>query len=178
MDLLKRSMANVALQGSNRTLAYMGKDEVGQLVEVYNRKVEELRESAERLARSERESAWREMARQVAHEIKNPLTPMKLGIEHFQHAWDPQAPDARERLDRFSRSMVQQIDALNGVATAFSQFAQMPIAKPEVLDLGPIARAAVDVFTLRQGSRSNCTSTKDCRCTWTANTCCVYSTTC
>ncbi|MBK9626665.1 MAG: GHKL domain-containing protein [Flavobacteriales bacterium] len=151
LDLLKRSMANVALQGSNRTLAYMGKDEVGQLVEVYNRKVEELRESAERLARSERESAWREMARQVAHEIKNPLTPMKLGIEHFQHAWDPQAPDARERLDRFSRSMVQQIDALNGVATAFSQFAQMPIAKPEVLDLGHIARAAVDVFHATPG---------------------------
>lgn len=151
LDLLKRSLESVALQGANRPLTYRGRDEVGQLVEVYNRKVEELRESAERLARSERESAWREMARQVAHEIKNPLTPMKLGIQHFQHAWDPDAPDAREKLDRFSRSIVQQIDALNGVATAFSQFAQMPIARPEALDLSSVVRAAVDVFEASPG---------------------------
>ncbi len=147
LSALKRSLESVELQDANRPLTYPDNDEVGQLVEVYNRKVEELRENAERLARSERESAWREMARQVAHEIKNPLTPMKLGIEHFQHAWDPQAPDARERLERFSRSMVQQIDALNGVATAFSQFAQMPIAQPITLDLNEVARAAVDVFS-------------------------------
>lgn len=151
LDLLKRSLESVALQGANRPLTYRGRDEVGQLVEVYNRKVEELRESAERLARSERESAWREMARQVAHEIKNPLTPMKLGIQHFQHAWDPNASDAREKLDRFSRSIVQQIDALNGVATAFSQFAQMPIARPEALDLNSVVRAAVDVFEASPG---------------------------
>jgi nitrogen fixation/metabolism regulation signal transduction histidine kinase len=151
LDLLKRSLQGVALQGENRPLSYHGHDEVGQLVEVYNRKVEELRESAEKLARSERETAWREMARQVAHEIKNPLTPMKLGIQHFQQAWDPHAPDARERLDRFSQSIVQQIDALNGVATAFSQFAQMPIAKPEALDLRDVVRAAVDVFHASPG---------------------------
>ena len=151
LDLLKRSLSNVALQGENRPLSYRGQDEVGQLVEVYNRKVEELRESAEKLARSERESAWREMARQVAHEIKNPLTPMKLGIQHFRSSWDPLAAGAREKLDRFSESMVQQIDALNGVATAFSLFGQMPLAKPEPLDLSDVARAAVDVFHATPG---------------------------
>jgi len=151
LELLKRSLSGVALQGENIPIAYRGRDEVGQLVEVYNRKVEELRESAEKLARSERESAWREMARQVAHEIKNPLTPMKLGIQHFEHTWDPHAPDAKARLERFSHGMVQQIDALNGVATAFSQFAQMPIAQPQPLDLMEIARAAVDVFQATPG---------------------------
>ncbi|MFN3875679.1 MAG: ATP-binding protein, partial [Flavobacteriales bacterium] len=151
LDALKRALASVALGGSNQPIQYRGRDEVGELVAVYNRKVEELRESAERLARSERESAWREMARQVAHEVKNPLTPMKLGIQHFQYTFDPTAPDARERLDRFAKSMVEQIDALNGVASAFSQFAQMPAAAPAELDLCEVVRAAVDVFHASPG---------------------------
>ncbi|WKZ65677.1 MAG: ATP-binding protein [Flavobacteriales bacterium] len=151
LDQLKHSLAGMVLRGSNQPLLYRGRDEVGELVAVYNRKVGELRESAEKLARSERESAWREMARQVAHEVKNPLTPMKLGIQQFQRTWDPQAPDARERLDRFAKSMVEQIDALNGVATAFSQFAQMPAAAPSELDLCEAVRAAVDVFHATPG---------------------------
>lgn len=151
LDALKRALASVALGGSNQPIQYRGRDEVGELVAVYNRKVEELRESAERLARSERESAWREMARQVAHEVKNPLTPMKLGIQHFQYTFDPKAPDAKERLDRFAKSMVEQIDTLNGVASAFSQFAQMPAAAPAELDLCEVVRAAVDVFHATPG---------------------------
>ena len=151
LDALKRALASVALRGSNQPIQYRGKDEVGELVSVYNRKVEELRESAERLARSERETAWREMARQVAHEVKNPLTPMKLGIQHFQYTFDAKAPDAKERLDRFAKSMVEQIDTLNGVASAFSQFAQMPAAAPTELDLCEVVRAAVDVFHASPG---------------------------
>ncbi|MBK8225826.1 MAG: HAMP domain-containing histidine kinase [Flavobacteriales bacterium] len=151
LDVLKRALARVALRGSNQPIHYRGNDEVGELVAVYNQKVEELRESAERLARSERESAWREMARQVAHEVKNPLTPMKLGIQHFQYTFDPKAPDAKERVDRFAKSMVEQIDTLNGVASAFSQFAQMPAASPTELDLCEVVRAAVDVFHASPG---------------------------
>lgn len=151
LDLLKRSLAGVALKGENAPIRYRGKDEVGELVAVYNRKVDELRESAERLAQSERESAWKEMARQVAHEIKNPLTPMKLGIQHFQRTWDPGATDATGRLDRFANSMVEQIETLNSVATAFSQFAQMPSASPTGIDLSEVVRAAVDVFHASPG---------------------------
>ena len=143
LDLLKRSLAGVALQRANEPIRYRGKDEVGELVAVYNRKVDELRESAEKLAQSERESAWKEMARQVAHEIKNPLTPMKLGIQHFQRSWDPQAADAKEKLDRFSASMVEQIDALSRVAGDFSRFAQMSAAHETVLDLNEVARSSV-----------------------------------
>ncbi|MBV6404157.1 MAG: GHKL domain-containing protein [Flavobacteriales bacterium] len=152
LDRLKESLARVALTGANVPLRYRGEDEVGRLVEVYNRKVEELRASAEKLARSERESAWREMARQVAHEIKNPLTPMKLSIQQFQRSWDPAAPDARERLEKLSAGLVQQIDALNGVATAFGQFAQMPPARPEPLDLREVLRAATAVFQATPGT--------------------------
>ena len=146
LQLLERGLRRVALRG-NEPIAYFGEDEVGQLVQVYNRKVEELQRSAEQLARSERESAWRDMARQVAHEIKNPLTPMKLGIQQFQRSWDPSAPDAREKLGRFAGAMVEQIDSLNNVATAFSQFAQMPEARPERIEINSIVRAAVEVFT-------------------------------
>ncbi len=146
LDLLKNALSRVALQGANVPIRYEGDDEIGQLVEVYNRKVEELHESAERLARSERESAWREMARQVAHEIKNPLTPMKLSIQHFQRTWTPDAPDAAARLERFSTGMVEQIDTLSGIASAFSNFAQMPRAREEDLDLAEVAEAAISLF--------------------------------
>jgi signal transduction histidine kinase len=146
LELLKRGLSRIALQGVNEPIAYSGRDEVGDLVRVYNRKVDELRESAEKLARSERESAWREMARQVAHEIKNPLTPMKLSIQHFERTWTPGAPDAKERLQKFSTGMVQQIDALSRIAGEFSHFAQMPPAHGTVLDLREVAEASVSLF--------------------------------
>ncbi len=151
LDLLKNALARVGLQEANVPIRYRGDDEIGQLVEVYNRKVEELRESAELLARSERETAWREMARQVAHEIKNPLTPMKLSIQHFQRTWKPDAPDAEARLERFSSGMVEQIDTLSGIASAFSNFAQMPRAKAEELDLGELVGTAVSLFDATPG---------------------------
>jgi two-component system nitrogen regulation sensor histidine kinase NtrY len=146
LDVLKRALAGVVLRGANEPIRYRGNDEVGQLVDVYNRKVEELRESAEKLARSERESAWREMARQVAHEIKNPLTPMKLSLQHFQRTWKPDAPDAQAKLDRFTTSMVEQIDTLSRVAGDFSRFAQMSAAHETELDLNDVARSAVALF--------------------------------
>ncbi len=151
LDLLKNALSTVGLQGANEPIRYRGDDEVGQLVDVYNRKVEDLRESAEKLARSERESAWREMARQVAHEIKNPLTPMKLSIQHFQRTWSPDAPDAAERMERFSQGMVQQVDALSAIAGEFSNFAQMPRAREERLDLAGLARAATELFSSTPG---------------------------
>ena len=151
LDLLKNALSSVGLQGANEPIRYRGDDEVGQLVDVYNRKVDELRESAEKLARSERESAWREMARQVAHEIKNPLTPMKLSIQHFQRTWTPDAPDAADRLDRFGQGMVQQIDALSAIAGEFSNFAQMPRTREARLDLIDVARAATGVFQSTPG---------------------------
>jgi nitrogen fixation/metabolism regulation signal transduction histidine kinase len=147
LGMLQRGLSRIALQGANQPIAYHGHDEVGELVKVYNRKVEELRASAEKLARSERESAWREMARQVAHEIKNPLTPMKLGIQHFQKTWDPGGPDAKAKLDRFTHSMVEQIDALSRVAGDFSRFAQMSAANEMELDLNEVVQSAVALFT-------------------------------
>ncbi len=146
LELLRRGLERIGLGARNEPINYRGNDELGQLVTVYNRKVDELRESARKLARSERESAWREMAKQVAHEIKNPLTPMKLNIQQFQRTWSPELPDAKERLDRFSDGLVQQIEALNRIASEFSDFAQMPGARPEPVDLNESAAATTALF--------------------------------
>lgn len=151
LDVLKNALSRIGLQGTNEPIRYRGDDEVGQLVEVYNRKVEELRLSAEKLAHSERENAWKEMARQVAHEIKNPLTPMKLNIQHFQHTWRPDAPDAKERLDRFSNNLVEQIDVLSRIANEFSHFAQMPPAHPTHIDLADVAAVVAHLFSNTPG---------------------------
>lgn len=146
LELLRRGLERIGLGAGNEPIPYRGNDELGQLVRVYNRKVAELRESAVKLARSEREHAWREMAKQVAHEIKNPLTPMKLNIQHFQRTWRPDLPGSKERLERFSNGLVEQIDALGRIAGEFSDFARMPRAQAGPLDLRELAAAAAALF--------------------------------
>ena len=153
LELLRRGLERIGLGARNEPINYRGRDELGQLVKVYNRKVEELRESALKLARSEREHAWSEMARQVAHEIKNPLTPMRLNVQHFQQTWNPDAPDARGRLDRFSNNLVEQIDVLSRIAGEFSNFAQLPPAHPVHLDLSSVAQTVVQLFANTPGAK-------------------------
>jgi two-component system nitrogen regulation sensor histidine kinase NtrY len=108
--------------------------------------IEELERSAELLARSEREGAWREMARQVAHEIKNPLTPMKLSVQYMQKTWADNAPDREQRLDRFSRTLIEQIDALSSIASEFSDFAKMPAPFNEKLDLNEVLGSVLGMY--------------------------------
>lgn len=121
-------------------------EEIGALVEAYNSMIDELDESAALLARSEREQAWREMARQVAHEIKNPLTPMRLSLQSFQMRFDPEGPDAREKLQQFADTLIQQIDTLSNIASAFSNFADMPAQQNETLNVVKVVRLALDIF--------------------------------
>lgn len=108
--------------------------------------VTELELSAYKLARSERESAWREMAKQVAHEIKNPLTPMKLNIQHLQKAWNEKRENIDELFQRISSTLVEQINSLSNIATEFSNFAQMPRAKKEIVDLTPVLTSVLNLF--------------------------------
>ena len=108
--------------------------------------IDELEESAAKLARSEREQAWREMARQVAHEIKNPLTPMRLSVQSFERRFDPEDPKAPKKLSEFSESLIQQIDTMSNIASAFSNFAQMPAQQRETLNVVAIVKLALDIF--------------------------------
>lgn len=126
LRLLREKIAGVELGKTNELLEWEGDDEIGSLVKEYNRMVIELENSAEKLAKSERESAWREMAKQVAHEIKNPLTPMKLSIQHLKRAFDDNAPDLNKRVEKTTQTLVEQIETLSHIAGEFSSFAKMP----------------------------------------------------
>lgn len=120
--------------------------EITGIANAYNSMVDELEESAIKLATSEREQAWRDMAKQVAHEVKNPLTPMRLSMQNFERRFDPDDPDNREKLKAFSKSMIEQIDIMSAVASAFSDFAKMPRAKNEILNIPEVVEDALRIF--------------------------------
>jgi signal transduction histidine kinase len=121
--------------------------EIYALVSAYNAMIDELEESAVKLAQSEREEAWREMAKQVAHEIKNPLTPMRLTIQSFVQHFNPAQVDYKQKLEEFCNSLIEQIDTMTAVASAFSNFAKMPVGKSESLNAVAVVKSALDIFT-------------------------------
>ncbi|MDP2088528.1 MAG: HAMP domain-containing sensor histidine kinase [Flavobacteriaceae bacterium] len=122
-------------------------EEIGNLIHSYNLMVDALEESADKLAKSEREHAWREMAKQVAHEIKNPLTPMRLSLQNFEQKFDPKDPKIHEKVRDLSIIMIQQIDLMSSIASAFSDFAKMPTQHKEQLDLIEVVKHAIEIFT-------------------------------
>ncbi|MET1258377.1 ATP-binding protein [Flagellimonas sp. DF-77] len=121
-------------------------EEIGKLVYSYNHMIDELEASAAKLARSEREQAWREMAKQVAHEIKNPLTPMRLSVQSFERKFDPTDAKAESKIKEFSKTLVQQIDTMSNIASAFSNFADMPAQQNEDLNVVEVTKLALDIF--------------------------------
>jgi len=123
-----------------------GSKEINLLINSYNIMVDKLEESATILAQSEREHAWREMAKQVAHEIKNPLTPMRLTVQSFQRKFDSNDPDIYKKLDDYTKTILQQIDTMSAVANAFSNFASMPAQQNETLNVVRIVKMALEIF--------------------------------
>lgn len=134
-------------QGNEKIFLADPGEEIGLLVDSYNRMIDELEESAAKLARSEREQAWREMAKQVAHEITNPLTPLRLSAQNFQRKFDPADPDIGKKVEEFTKILIQQIDTMGNIAKAFSSFADMPAQQNETLNVVAITRLALDIFT-------------------------------
>ena len=146
LKLIQDKLSKIKLGKTNDLIEWQDKDEIGSLVSEYNRMIVELTISAELLAKSERESAWREMAKQVAHEIKNPLTPMKLNIQHLQRIWKDGAPDMEQNINRISESIIEQIDTLSSIATEFSNFAKMPKANLEKIRLEKVLLSSISLF--------------------------------
>jgi signal transduction histidine kinase len=134
-SLISEKMRDVNLSRTNEIIEWKKNDEIGVLIREYNKMVAQLGESASALAKSEREGAWREMARQVAHEIKNPLTPMKLSIQYLQKANNSEAPNVKELTANVAKTLVEQIDHLSKIASDFSQFAHIGNPVNEVVDL-------------------------------------------
>ncbi len=146
LSMMQNRLGKVSLSKKNEKIEYRRKDEIGELVTVYNRMVDELAESVGKLAQSEREMAWREMAKQIAHEIKNPLTPMRLNVQYLQRARKDKVEDFDGYLEKVTSSLIEQIDQLSVIATEFSNFAKMPVAKRTRIDLISKLKQACDLF--------------------------------
>lgn len=137
---------NIAQRNDKLVVADSDAGELKALVMSYNNMVDQLEESAVKLATNEREQAWREMAKQVAHEIKNPLTPMRLTVQSFQRRFDPNDPESQEKLKEYSNSLIEQIDVMSNIASAFSTYATMPAQKSEETDVPAVTQLALDIF--------------------------------
>ncbi len=144
--MLGSGLASVELGKKSEHLSYSGNDEVGELVKQYNVMVDELEESARKLADSEREYAWREMAKQIAHEIKNPLTPMKLNVQQLLKSWKDGVPGFEKKLERFTKNQIEYIDNLSSIASAFSSFAKLPGNNPVQVDLTEQIKTTLELF--------------------------------
>lgn len=145
LQLLTERLKKTSLTGNNEKLVYKSRDEIGLLVHEYNQMLQKLEESKQELALREKEAAWKEMARQVAHEIKNPLTPMKLSLQYLRKAMQEGRGNLEVLIEKISNTMITQIDVLSDIATSFSNFTAMPDLKLETLELNGLIRRATDL---------------------------------
>ncbi len=146
-SLIGEKMKAITLGQTNEEIVWNRNDEIGELVTEYNKMVNQLEASADALAKSEREGAWREMARQVAHEIKNPLTPMKLSIQYLQKATESNQVNIKELTANVANILIEQIDHLSKIAADFSQFANIGNKKIELVDLHQVIGILVDLYS-------------------------------
>ncbi|NOT90435.1 sensor histidine kinase [Ferruginibacter sp.] len=156
-SFISNKMKEVNLGKMNEAIDWKRNDEIGELVQEYNKMVGKLDESANALAKSEREGAWREMARQVAHEIKNPLTPMKLSLQYLQKAISNNADNVRELTGSVAQTLVEQIDHLNQIAGEFSQFANIGNPRNEVFDLHEVLYVVTQLYGVNDRVHLDCT---------------------
>ena len=145
IHLMIDKMRHFEMGAKTNHIEYPYHDELGELVERYNLLVEKVEESAEQLAKAERESAWRTMARQIAHEINNPLTPMKLSVQKLQLKHGTDQFDAY--FDKTTKMLISEIDNLAHIAQSFSAFAKQPEVVTSEVD---VAEKLSHVITLQR----------------------------
>lgn len=145
-SIIGEKMKKINIGAHNEAIEWKRKDELGILVEEYNKMVSQLEDSVQAMAKAEREGAWREMARQVAHEIKNPLTPMKLSLQYLQKAIEQNAPNVPELSRQVSHTLIEQINHLNKIAGDFSQFAHIGESARERVDLNAVLNSVLSLY--------------------------------
>ncbi len=146
LQILQHKITSVSIERQNEKIEWGRNDEIGKLIAAYNQMVEKLEESARLLKYSAREKAWREMARQIAHEIRNPLTPMKLNVQYLQKVYAAKDSSFDEKLKAISQSLINQIDTLNEVAGMFSDFSKMNFHVNEKADLMQALKSTTTLF--------------------------------
>ncbi len=147
LTLVQKSLSQTTIGRKNEPIIWKRNDEIGSLVKEYNNMIEALDESTVRLASSERETAWKEMAKQVAHEIKNPLTPLKLGVQLLDKSWREKDPNFDKKFEKFSKSFIEQIESLSHIASEFSNFAKMPETTLEEVKLLGVVERSIEVYS-------------------------------
>ena len=150
LSILNQKLSQVKLGKQNELIKWDKDDEIGTLIKNYNNMVNQLEESAEILAKTERDSAWREMAKQVAHEIKNPLTPMRMYIQHLEKAIKREPERAKEISQKISITLMEQIDSLTQIANSFSDFAALPKTSNTKTELNSVLQAVHSLFRKRE----------------------------
>lgn len=147
LTLVQRSLARTTIGKTNEPIFWKRNDEIGSLIKEYNNMIVALDNSANRIMRSERESAWREMAKQVAHEIKNPLTPLRLGVQLLERAWRDKDDRFDDKFERFCASFIEQIESLNHIASEFSNFAKMPDTKLDDVQIVDVIEKSISTYS-------------------------------
>ena len=147
-----RKMANADIHNPEYII-YKREDEISALVDTYNLMVQDLAESTQKLASAERDKAWSEMARQVAHEIKNPLTPIKLEIQRLIRLKQNGNPAWEEKFDKVSAVILEHIDILTDTANEFSTFAKLYSEEPVLIDLDRTLKDQLLIFDNKEGIR-------------------------
>ena len=135
LKLITEKLNKMSFSGYNEPIDWNTQDELGRLVTEYNRMIVNLEKSREALARNQRELAWREIARHVAHEIKNPLTPMKLTLQQLQRRISGKANFDPKDVEKAVNSLLHQVEVLKDITTSFSAFAKMPIPEMKIFNI-------------------------------------------
>ena len=151
LHILQHKIESVTIEKQNEKIEWKHQDEIGKLITAYNQMVEKLEESALLLKDSAREKAWREMARQIAHEIRNPLTPMKLNVQYLQRVYGAKDPAFDEKFRKVSQSLIDQIETLNEVVNMFSDFSRTKTPTEEISDLVEPLRSTTLLFKKSYG---------------------------
>ena len=146
LKLITKKLGTLEINQKNEPLNWAVNDEIGMLILQYNKLLVELQNKANALAQSERKSAWKNMAKQIAHEIKNPLTPMRLSVQHFERVIIKDNPNLKDQVLQFSKMLIQQIDTMNTVVSAFSNFASLGEEKKEIFCLKDELIRIVDLY--------------------------------
>ena len=161
LKIIQGRLATTRLGDYNRKIDYKSSDEIGDIVLAYNQMLDKLSSSEEQLKQNQREKAWRQMAKQVAHEIKNPLTPMKLGIQHIDRAWNDKSIHLDRMFPRFIRTLLSQIDTLSRIANSFSEFAKMPEPEKSEVSVSEVLLEVVDLYASTENTEWNLDIPKD-----------------
>ena len=146
LALIQQKLGVLKIDQKNEPIDWEGDDEIGALVQQYNELIVKLEKSAAELRRTTAESAWRGVARQVAHEIHNSLTPMRLSVQMLQRSAQQQGGEVDERIQRTTATLLEQIDALSDIASSFSQYAKLPVNNPQPLDLAELVGNLVHLY--------------------------------